>query len=108
TAHRRRRNTMIEHVEKQCEPAVRARARGRGGAGGGRARSGIAGGALRVGLAIGVSLACAAPAHAQSGEPPADGAAEPASATPADPALAGDETASASDAADADAPWNQG
>lgn len=99
---------MIEHVEKLSEPAVRAPARGRDGAGVGRARSGMAGGAVRVGLVVAVSLACAAPAHAQAGEPPADGGAGPASVTSAEPALAGDEAASANDTADADAPWNQG
>jgi hypothetical protein len=66
---------------------------------------------VRLGVAMSVALAWASPARAQSGEPPADRAAPAAAGTAAaadPPPLADDSAAPAVDAAEEEAPWNQG
>ncbi len=103
---------MIVHVEKERELPARGPARGRGAL----CRPGGPGRLVRLGVAVSVWLAWAAQAQAQSAEPPDASAgqapaetAAPVTAAPVEPPpLADDSAASATSAADEDAPWNEG
>jgi hypothetical protein len=108
---------MTEHIERQYELPARAPACRRGGAARANGTGARRGNpelrrVVRLGAAMSVALACASPARAQAGDPPADVAAPAAAADAAagdPPPLADDDAASATGPAqEEDAPWNQG